>query len=92
MRPEFLSHDLIGRRVRSAGGEYLGVVSDVELDCFRVVRRLLGVGPTLTDKRISADKIDDIQDDYVTLKPSDGEYWQRPDLDDLEEVPRYFVL
>ena len=90
---KFETHDgILGKRVYSYNGDYLGNATDIEDDCLQVEKRIMGVGPIISRRIVELDDIDTIECKFITLKIQQDEYWQYP-VDNEESFPgKYFIL
>ena len=83
MRPKKgpLRAKVVGHQVHSAKGLYVGVVEDDNPEYLQVRRRILGVGPVVSEAKICKRAIERVDRGRIILKPTKGEYWQTPDPD-----------
>ena len=70
---------LIGMEVRTSVNKCLGTVKSIGTHTILVSRRLFfDLGPIVCEQAVSIEKIEQIDNSTVRLKPSQAEYWRVP--------------
>lgn len=88
------SENLIGKKVVSAGGSYMGFIHEANPQVIQISKRMFRVGPALKKRSISTEFIDQIDQEGVRLKPtaSDIDDEQRHSGDEFFDFDRNFFI